>query len=151
MQKIKNWFRLFYIIYIFNKYNIADILTPLPILKALKFTLYFNPFYWLNNNKLDRGTRLRVALINLGPIFIKFGQILSTRRDILPRDLADELAKLQDKVPPFSSTYAIEIIEKALKKSIKQAFLNFEISPLASASIAQVHYAELINGKKVVV
>ena len=126
-------------------------LADIPLFKALKFTLYFNPFYWFHNNKSNRGTRLRLALTNLGPIFIKFGQALSTRRDLLPVDLADELAKLQDEVPPFPSDYAINTIEHALKQDIDQAFLNFDSTALASASIAQVHSAQLVDGRAVVV
>lgn len=91
----------------------------------------------------SRGTRLREAFENLGPLFIKFGQVLSTRRDMLPADIADELAKLQDRVPPFSSEIAIATIERALKKPITALYASFERTPIASASIAQVHFATL--------
>ncbi|WP_116963885.1 ubiquinone biosynthesis regulatory protein kinase UbiB [Fastidiosibacter lacustris] len=151
MSKVKKWLRLIYIGYIFNKYNVTAMMANLPLLRALRFTLIFNPYYWLNCNKLDRGTRLRLALETLGPIFIKFGQALSTRRDLLPHDLANELAKLQDKVPPFASEYAIQTIEKALQQQIDKAFLKFDINALASASIAQVHGATLNTGEEVVV
>jgi ubiquinone biosynthesis protein len=90
-----------------------------------------------------RGQRLREALECLGPIFVKFGQVLSTRRDLLPLDIADELAKLQDQVPPFSSTVAVATIERALRKPIAEVFESFENVPVASASIAQVHFAVL--------
>lgn len=93
--------------------------------------------------KAPRGQRLRQALEQLGPIFIKFGQVLSTRRDLLPKDIADELAFLQDKVPPFDSAKAIAIIEKAFQKPIGQIFESFESVPVASASVAQVHFAVL--------
>ena len=95
--------------------------------------------------KLDapRGQRLRQALESLGPIFVKFGQVLSTRRDLLPLDIADELALLQDRVPPFPSEDAIGIIEKAFKKKVDDIFVSFERQPVASASIAQVHFAVL--------
>ncbi len=95
--------------------------------------------------KLDapRGQRLRLALENLGPIFVKFGQMLSTRRDLLPTDIADELARLQDRVPPFDSTLAIAQIELALGHPIAELFASFERIPVASASIAQVHFAVL--------
>ena len=95
--------------------------------------------------KLDapRGQRIRQTLESLGPIFVKFGQVLSTRRDLLPVDIADELAMLQDRVPPFPSAVAIGIIERAFKKSVDDIFVSFEREPVASASIAQVHFAVL--------
>jgi ubiquinone biosynthesis protein len=99
--------------------------------------------------KLDmpRGVRLRLALESLGPIFVKFGQVLSTRRDLLAPDLAVELAKLQDQVPPFSSALAIAIIEKSLGQPIAEIFDEFEAVPVASASIAQVHFARIKHGQ----
>ncbi len=95
--------------------------------------------------KLDapRGQRIRLALESLGPIFVKFGQVLSTRRDLLPVDIADELAMLQDRVPPFPSAVAVGIIERAFNKSVDDIFVSFEREPVASASIAQVHFAVL--------
>ena len=95
--------------------------------------------------KLDapRGQRLREALERLGPIFVKFGQVLSTRRDLLPLDIADELARLQDRVPPFPSDVAVATIERALRKPLSEIFVSFEREPVASASIAQVHFAVL--------
>ena len=95
------------------------------------------------NLNAPRGVRLREALERLGPIFVKFGQVLSTRRDLLPPDVAEELAKLQDRVPPFSSDVAVATIERAFRKPIEQIFLEFERQPVASASIAQVHFAKL--------
>ena len=100
---------------------------------------------------LPRGERLRLALQELGPIFVKFGQILSTRRDLLPPDIADEMAKLQDQVAPFDSDIAVARIEAALGRPLSEAFAGFEREPLASASIAQVHAATLPDGKDVVV
>ncbi len=88
-----------------------------------------------------RGQRLREALEHLGPIFVKFGQVLSTRRDLLPPDIADELAKLQDRVPPFSSNQAVGIIERAFGRPLSDIFVDFTHKPVASASIAQVHFA----------
>jgi len=90
-----------------------------------------------------RGARLRMALERLGPIFVKFGQVLSTRRDLLPLDVADELAKLQDQVPPFPGAQAVALVEKAFGKSIAELFDHFDTVPVASASIAQVHFATL--------
>jgi ubiquinone biosynthesis protein len=95
------------------------------------------------NLQAPRGQRIRQALESLGPIFVKFGQVLSTRRDLLPVDIADELALLQDRVPPFASSVAIGIIEKAFKKKVDDIFVSFDREPVASASIAQVHFAVL--------
>jgi ubiquinone biosynthesis protein len=100
---------------------------------------------------LARGERLRLALQEMGPVFVKFGQILSTRRDVLPPDIADELAQLQDRVPPFPGEQARRITEEALGGSVEELFDSFEADPLASASIAQVHAATLPGGKEVVV
>jgi ubiquinone biosynthesis protein len=99
---------------------------------------------------LSRGARLRLALQDLGPIFIKFGQILSTRRDLLPEDIADELMLLQDRVPPFDSQLSA-LIEEQLGKKISEVFSRFDVEPLASASVAQVHAAQLKTGEEVVV
>ncbi|RKP58905.1 ubiquinone biosynthesis regulatory protein kinase UbiB [Pararobbsia silviterrae] len=96
---------------------------------------------------VPRGVRLRLALESLGPIFVKFGQVLSTRRDLLAPDIAVELAKLQDQVPPFSSALAVSIIEKALGKPVDVLFDDFEAVPVASASIAQVHFAKIKSGQ----
>ena len=97
--------------------------------------------------KLDapRGQRLRQALESLGPIFVKFGQVLSTRRDLLPPDIADELALLQDRVPPFDSAVAVQLIEAELRRPLMAVFATFEHVPIASASIAQVHFATLFD------
>jgi ubiquinone biosynthesis protein len=101
--------------------------------------------------KEPRGARVRMALESLGPIFVKFGQVLSTRRDLLAPDIADELALLQDRVPPFDSALAVAEIEKGLGKKIEEVFAVFDRTPIASASIAQVHFATLKNGKEVAV
>jgi ubiquinone biosynthesis protein len=98
-----------------------------------------------------RGVRIRQALESLGPIFVKFGQVLSTRRDLLAEDIADELALLQDQVPPFASHLAIATIEKALGQPLEALFASFDAQPVASASIAQVHFAQLHNGREVAV
>lgn len=103
------------------------------------------------NLKAPRGERLREALERLGPIFVKFGQVMSTRRDLLPPDIADELARLQDRVPPFESAVAVAIIEKAFGRPLNRIFATFEQTPIASASIAQVHFATLPDGREVAV
>jgi ubiquinone biosynthesis protein len=98
-----------------------------------------------------RGVRLRRALEKLGPIFVKFGQVLSTRRDLLPADIADELARLQDNVPPFPAAQSAAIVERAFGKPLTEVFTSFDAEPVASASIAQVHFAVLKNGREVAV
>ena len=98
-----------------------------------------------------RGERLRRALERLGPIFVKFGQVLSTRRDLLPRDIADELAKLQDRVPPFPAAQARALVERAYGRPLEAVFATFDTEPVASASIAQVHFATLKTGREVAV
>src|SRR5205807_29286 len=112
-----------------------------------------NPLVRLAARRTERprAERLREALETLGPIYVKFGQVLSTRRDIVPLDIADELAKLQDRVPPFASAAAIAEIEKGLGKKIEAVFAAFEREPVASASIAQVHLATLHDGREVAV
>ncbi|WIV96534.1 ubiquinone biosynthesis regulatory protein kinase UbiB [Kinneretia aquatilis] len=98
-----------------------------------------------------RGVRLRLALEHLGPIFVKFGQVLSTRRDLLPPDLVEELSKLQDRVPPFPATQSRALVEKAFGKPVEELFGSFDAEPVASASIAQVHFATLKDGREVAV
>jgi len=103
--------------------------------------------------KLDapRGERLRLGLERLGPIFVKFGQVLSTRRDLIPLDVADELARLQDRVPPFPAAQSRALVEKAFGRPIDAVFSSFDAEPVASASIAQVHFAVLEDGREVAV
>ncbi|GAA0794773.1 ubiquinone biosynthesis regulatory protein kinase UbiB [Marinobacterium sediminicola] len=109
------------------------------------------PWRYVLPAKRSQAERLRLALEALGPVFIKFGQMLSTRRDLLPDDLAEELAKLQDRVPPFSGERARKIIERELKQPVDTMFARFEVEPMASASVAQVHAATLHTGQEVVV
>jgi ubiquinone biosynthesis protein len=118
---------------------------------ALRFRLYrLVPRYAVQGDS-ERGARLRRALETLGPIFVKFGQILSTRRDLLPPDIADELAKLQDRVPPFAAALAAAEVERSLGMPLERAFARFEREPVASASVAQVHLAVLPDGTEVAV
>src|SRR5688572_2256007 len=98
-----------------------------------------------------RGVRLRRALERLGPIFVKFGQVLSTRRDLLPLDVANELALLQDQVPPFPGAVAVTLVERAFGRRLDLVFSSFDTEPVASASIAQVHFATLKDGRDVAV
>jgi len=106
--------------------------------------------FWRDLSR-PRGVRLREALVGLGPVFVKFGQVLSTRRDLLPPDIADELAKLQDRVPPFPSEVVLETLARVYGKPVDQVFRNFEREPVASASVAQVHFAELPDGRAVAI
>jgi ubiquinone biosynthesis protein len=103
------------------------------------------------NLRAPRGVRLREALEHLGPIFVKFGQVMSTRRDLLAPDIADELARLQDRVPPFASAVAVAIVEKSFGRPLARIFDTFDLQPVASASIAQVHFATLPGGREVAV
>jgi len=132
------------------KYGLDEFLAPTPL---SKYGFLFKLFALSGNNKrqLDRGERLNLALTELGPIFVKLGQMLSTRRDLLDDDLAESLAKLQDNVAPFANDLAKKTVETQLGKSLEQIFESFEQTPLASASVAQVHSAKLLNGDEVVV
>ena len=112
--------------------------------RLVKWMFFWRPLH------APRAERLRVALERLGPIFVKFGQLLSTRRDILPPDIADELAKLQDQVPPFSKELVLRTLERVYGKPADQVFLEFDSIPVASASVAQVHFAKLRDRKSVV-
>lgn len=109
------------------------------------------PWNWRKKSTGERGVRIRLALEELGPIFIKLGQAISTRKDLLPEDISVELRKLQDDCPPFDEQHSIQIIEQGLKKTIEEAFASFDPIPMASASIAQVHTATLYDGTDVVV
>ncbi|MDA8562049.1 ubiquinone biosynthesis regulatory protein kinase UbiB [Gammaproteobacteria bacterium] len=151
MKYLSRLTRLIEINYIIIKYQIDEFNFAMPWFYPPKYLNYLNPKYWFKNNRLPRGVRMRLALEDLGPIFIKAGQILSTRRDLLPKDIADELSNLQDNVPPFSGVKAEKIIEKSLGKKINKVFNNFKRKPLASASIAQVHTANLLNGASIVI
>ncbi len=136
------------------RYRLDDMVLELPFLPWwLRLLGGLLPWRWLPRKPLElsRGARIRLALEDLGPIFIKFGQILSTRRDLLPDDIALELAFLQDKVPPFPPEQAVALIEQQLGAKIEQVFSRFEREPLASASVAQVHTAQLKSGEDVVV
>jgi ubiquinone biosynthesis protein len=134
------------------RHGLDDYVRATHLYRPLRFLFYLSPWTWFARSQgTTRAERLRLALEELGPIFIKFGQALSTRRDLLPRDIADELAKLQDRVPPFSSAAAKAQVERALGEPTGELFGSFDESPLAAASIAQVHAATLKDGREVVV
>jgi len=131
------------------KYGLDDIIKQTHLLRPLRFLFYILPRR--RDTSAPLGERIRLALEELGPIFVKFGQAISTRRDLLPPDIADELAKLQDEVPPFPSEQAVEIIEQAYGEPVTQVFKRFDVEPFAAASIAQVHTAQLSNGTEVII
>jgi ubiquinone biosynthesis protein len=143
--------RLGKIIRVFSRYRLDSFIDLEKLPRTPRLLLKLGPWRLSKMDPRSRGERLRMALEELGPIFIKFGQMLSTRRDLLPTDLADELAKLQDDVPPFQGAEAIAIIEHSLGASIDELFAVFDASPMASASVAQVHTAQLNSGEQVVV
>lgn len=144
-------FRIATIFWVICRYRL-DLFIPTNSLPAgARVLLFFAPWHLFPTPKISRGERLRIALETLGPIFIKLGQILSTRRDLLPDDLAHELKKLQDQVPPFDEALSKSRIEKSLGRPIEEMFARFDSKALASASIAQVHSAQLYNGHEVIV
>jgi ubiquinone biosynthesis protein len=134
------------------RHRLDDFVRATHLYRPLRFLYFLSPWTWFQRSLgSTRGERLRLALEELGPIFVKFGQALSTRRDLLPPDIADELAKLQDRVPPFDGAVAVAMVERALGSPLDQIFGSFDAAPLAAASIAQVHAASLKNGRDVVV
>jgi len=143
--------RLIKVTWITSRYRLDKFIPTEHLPLSLRCILWLMPWRFFIAPKNTSAVNLRLALEALGPVFIKFGQMLSTRRDLLPTDIADELAKLQDQVPPFPGEQATCIIEKSLKRPIDQLFRNFEETPLASASVAQVHPATLMDGSQVVI
>ncbi|QCF26958.1 ubiquinone biosynthesis regulatory protein kinase UbiB [Hydrocarboniclastica marina] len=143
--------RLVRITWVICRFRLDDFLHQVRLPLPVRLLLLFAPWHLFPRNKVSRGERLRLALEQLGPVFVKFGQILSTRRDLLPEDMADALRDLQDRVPPFPGEQAQQIVEHDLGKPVGELFRAFDASPLASASVAQVHAAELLTGQEVVV
>jgi ubiquinone biosynthesis protein len=134
------------------RHGLDDLVRATHLYRPLRFLFFLSPWVWFGRRReASRGERARLALEELGPIFVKFGQALSTRRDLLPPDLADELAKLQDRVPPFPGATARALIEQAYGRPVAETFSSFDTTPLAAASIAQVHAARLPGGEEVVV
>jgi ubiquinone biosynthesis protein len=142
-------FRMLAIQRVLVKYGLEDIIKETHLWRPLRFLFYLAPRR--RDSSAPLGERIRLALEELGPIFVKFGQAISTRRDLLPPDIADELAKLQDAVPPFPAEEAKAIIEGAYGESVSTVFERFDNEPLAAASIAQVHTARLKTGTEVIV
>jgi ubiquinone biosynthesis protein len=142
-------FRLIKIIVVVLRFGLDEFLLAHERVRWMRVPL--NILLFLRNTSRPRAVRLRLALEDLGPIFVKFGQMLSTRRDLIPTDISDELAKLQDQVPPFPSAQAIAVLESAYRKPLHEVFRSFEETPVASASVAQVHFAVLPDGREVAV
>ncbi len=151
MKALRQLLRLLHINYVLAKNGLDQVVVSIRLFSPFRFVIYLNPWNWFRRVPLTRGEALRKSLEELGPIFIKFGQALSTRPDILPPDIAFELSKLQDNVPPFSSETVLEIIQAAYGCSAFEVFQDFDEQVLASASIAQVHAATLKSGEDVVV
>ena len=149
MASRRTIFRMIAIQRVLVKYGLDDVIKETHLFRPLRFLFYLAPRR--RDSTAPLGERIRLALEELGPIFVKFGQAISTRRDLLPPDIADELAKLQDAVPPFPAEQAIEIINGAYGESVESVFERFDTEPLAAASIAQVHTAKLKTGIEVIV
>ncbi|MBI5040763.1 MAG: ubiquinone biosynthesis regulatory protein kinase UbiB [Gammaproteobacteria bacterium] len=143
--------RVLHINIVLVRNGLDEIVFATHLFRPVRFLYYLAPWNWLGREHAPRAVRIRRTLEQLGPIFVKFGQILSTRRDLLPDDIAEELARLQDRVQPFPGKQARALIEKAYGQPLEDIFTDFDETPLASASIAQVHTARLHDGKKVVV
>ncbi|MDC9725560.1 MAG: ubiquinone biosynthesis regulatory protein kinase UbiB [Gammaproteobacteria bacterium] len=151
-MKLRHIFRLIQINHVLSKHRLDEFIQATHLLRPLRFLSYLSPYRWTHSTDTPRGERLRLALEDLGPIFVKFGQILSTRRDLLADDIADSLANLQDKVAPFPNEQALELIQQAYgEQSLDALFSQIDEQPLASASIAQVHAAKLIDGSDVII
>ncbi len=141
--------RVFAIQRVLVKYGLDEIITATHFLRPMRYLFLLFPRK--RDSSAPLGERIRLALIELGPIFVKFGQAISTRRDLLPPDIAIELAKLQDRVPPFPAEEAVAMISDAYKRPVDDVFSRFDAEPLAAASIAQVHSAALQDGREVLV
>jgi ubiquinone biosynthesis protein len=143
--------RLIHINWVMMFHGLDEVILKTHLFRPIRYLAVFSPNFWFRKPSEPRGVRIRRTLEDLGPIYVKFGQTLSTRKDLLPEDIAEELVKLQDRVPPFSFELARKIIEQQLGQSLHEAFDDFDPTPLASASVAQVHTATLKSGEKVIV
>ena len=148
---MSNFLRLLAIQRVLISHGLDEIIFATHLLRPVRFLFYILPWNWFSKNKQKRAVRMRLMLDELGPIYVKLGQILSTRRDLIPEDIADEFAKLQDNVAPFPGGIARKIIEDAYGCNISDVFLKFNEVPLASASVAQVHSATLKDGRDFII
>ena len=148
---MSNFLRLLAIQRVLISHGLDEIIFATHLLRPVRFLFYILPWNWFSKNKQKRAVRMRLMLDELGPIYVKLGQILSTRRDLIPEDIADEFAKLQDNVAPFPGEIARKIIEDAYGCNISDVFLKFDEVPLASASVAQVHSATLKDGRDFII
>jgi len=151
IHTLRQFARMLKISAILSRYELDEFLEATHLYRPMRLLRVVTPWGRTDVSDKPRGERLRLALNEMGPIYVKFGQIISTRRDLVAPDIADELALLQDQVPPFPGEEARSIIEGALKQPVAELFGSFELEPLASASIAQVHAATLPDGREVVV
>lgn len=142
--------RLIHINLVLIRHGLDEVVLATHLFRPLRFIYYLSPWNWLRRERAPRAVRIRRTLEDLGPIFVKFGQILSTRRDLLPDDIAIELNRLQDRVPPFPGREARAIVERAYGRSLAEVFDHFDEQPLASASVAQVHAVRLKDGREAV-
>jgi len=151
IHTLRQFGRMLKISAILSRYQLDEFLEVTHLYRPMRLLRFVTPWSSRDLSDKPRGERLRLALNEMGPIYVKFGQIISTRRDLVAADIADELALLQDQVPPFPASEAQAIVEKALGKPVSELFKSFDLEPLASASIAQVHTAVLPDDRKVVV
>lgn len=151
MKTFRQLLRIAHINIVMLRHGLDELILTTKLFKPLRFLRLFMFWRWFDRTMATRGERIRRALEDLGPIYVKFGQILSTRRDLIPPDIAAELAHLQDRVPPFPGSQARAIIEQEYRRPLEEVFAEFDETPFASASVAQVHAARLLDGTEVVV
>ncbi|MBI3777703.1 MAG: ubiquinone biosynthesis regulatory protein kinase UbiB [Gammaproteobacteria bacterium] len=151
MKRLRQLARLLRITQVFVRHDLDEFVTAIHLFRPYRLLLRLAPWRLFARRGLPRGQRLREALEELGPVFVKFGQMLSTRPDLLPEDIAEELARLQDRVPPFAGDESVRLVERALGGKLESFFSEFNREPIASASVAQVHIARLHDGAEVAV
>ncbi|MCF6345970.1 MAG: ubiquinone biosynthesis regulatory protein kinase UbiB [Thiomicrorhabdus sp.] len=151
MKRLKQFFRIIKINRVLTYYQIDKMVLTDTKYAWLIWLNMVAPWNWRKKSTGNRGENIRLALEELGPIFIKLGQALSTRKDLLPPDISIELIKLQDDCPPFDAEHSKKLVEEGLGKTVEEAFASFDTEPMASASIAQVHAATLHTGTDVIV
>ena len=151
MRLLRQFIRIIQINIVLVRHGLEEVIFAIHLFRPIRFLLLLLPWHWFRSVDISHGVRIRRTLEDLGPIFVKFGQALSTRRDLLTDDVAEELTKLQDRVPPFPGNEARLIVEEAFGCKVGEVFSKFDETPLASASIAQVHAATLHDGSDVVV